>query len=1344
MVLILLIATFSHLGSLGDESVGSIATVGAQSTTPSSAGSLKFASIVAGLEHTCGILSNGQVLCWGSNLEDRSTPPAGFFQSVSAGVHNCGIRKDGSLNCWGWNDYGQSIPPAGVFTSVGAGRVHSCGLRPNGSIECWGLNHMQATESPAGKFDSISVGVHHNCAVTHNGSVACWGWNSAGQSSPKAGTFKSVYAGYSHSCGITAGGNIECWGDDEYDKATPPGGVFRSLSTGYHNTCGLQENGYLVCWGSNEHGQSVPPNQTFISVSTRFGHTCGITTDGEALCWGRGHFGEIDVPSSANGIPIPSGPLVRGQPGDYWADVIIGKPDFSETTPGEVVPFKVFKPGGVAVDQSIDPGRAYVWDAGNSRILGIDLGKCYNNEDLCNADLVIGQPSLYDHSACNGDSGVQNFPYLPLASADSLCGTPGVSQSPGEHPTFVNMSVDDSGNLYVPDSYNHRVLFYERPFETDTVADAVWGQQDFNSNVCNQGHFNLPTASTLCFHSSDTNRREPAMGGWPANGVQLDDAGNLWVADTANHRVLRFPVNPTTGLAQNSADLVLGQPDFHHNGKGADLRSMFTPAALLFGPSGRLFVADTYNNRVLIFDLPFWSGMPASGTFGHQHRSPITLTTDPYQRGMWIGDVGANTITLWGWDGELKLKVGPEINPTGYAGVGGGFAFDKRGNLLATSRGHRPDSVLRIPAPLFDEGDDTKLQTDKWLFYPPGGINFVGTKGVRAAFGVATFEDQLIVSDHGRLMFWNGLAELTNGKPADGVVGDVNHHRDQPSCCDDLKADAGGRLWAMASEGNWEFIDVYQLPLTDQAAPLHTIWTKTISLPVLGTNSYIRLGSRLFGMAPAHGGASLWLSDTDNHRVLRIRNPLTDPLVDVILGQDTPNGNECNRGEQSHPTTDMLCFPGDLSIDRLGNLWVSDHALEVSGNFRLLTFDPDLFPTQIAAAILAPEATSVIATHGNANSRLSVGFYEPGRVIDNQGHGPYPAAAFETAFDSHNNMAVGFNLYVGGRFVAIYTDPLEPRAEPAAYLNDLAAMPVSATFDDQDNLYIGDHNRGRVLVYRNPLNNPPRIDGAANAPPPAAPLPEYRVTLRVVAPEPPSCILRTPGQSSDGILEMIAYGLPSSGQLQLQFRKVTDSALHTFPVGYRDIHIDKGRIFVKGLWSRLWSEYERTAVFVRVLHNGQPLSNWSTSFMVADDAQTCGRSQPEPNSTSTPALVPPATNIRVVNGHNPGEFIVTWDGVSEASHYRIGYINIKTDYPIAKANGDWREAFNYVDLANRGQTSYTIRRLEPGALHAFAVLTNSSRYGKPTWPSDPAWVYLTVPRSAVYTWIPWSHRYSVR
>lgn len=231
----------------------------------------------------------------------------------------------------------------------------------------------------------------------------------------------------------------------------------------------------------------------------------------------------------------------------------------------------------------------------------------------------------------------------------------------------------------------------------------------------------------------------------------------------------------------------------------------------------------------------------------------------------------------------------------------------------------------------------------------------------------------------------------------------------------------------------------------------------------------------MFGITPDGGGEFLWLSDTDKHRVVRIRNPLTEPVVDVILGQTTPDGDRCNRRERidpwdrnpdvfANPTANMLCFPGDLSIDRMGNLWVSDHSLEVAGNHRLLMFSGSLFPEHDQKVLLAPFADKVFGAHGDAESRLAVDSYEPAEIIDNAHWGPYRAATFEPAFDSQNRMVVGFNMYVGGRFVGVYDDPLGPSTEPAAYLNDLASMPVSATFDEHDNLYVGDHNRGRVLV----------------------------------------------------------------------------------------------------------------------------------------------------------------------------------------------------------------------------------------------------------------------------------------
>jgi hypothetical protein len=116
------------------------------------------------------------------------------------------------------------------------------------------------------------------------------------------------------------------------------------------------------------------------------------------------------------------------------------------------------------------------------------------------AQLVIGQPSLYDHGACNHDSSSQSTVRVS-ASADSICGVADTAKSLEEQRSKANMAVDSQGNLFVPDIENNRVLEYNRPFATgnDTVADQVWGQSNFSFNTCNAGS-GTPSASSLCFN----------------------------------------------------------------------------------------------------------------------------------------------------------------------------------------------------------------------------------------------------------------------------------------------------------------------------------------------------------------------------------------------------------------------------------------------------------------------------------------------------------------------------------------------------------------------------------------------------------------------------------------------------------------------------------------------------------------------------------------------------------------------------------------------------------------------------------------------------------------------------
>src|SRR5262245_5722662 len=88
-----------------------------------------FSQLSAGYAHTCGVKTDGTLLCWGVNGAGQATPPAMSTQQVSAGLlHTCAVKSDGTLACWGDNSYGQSSPPPGIFTEISAGGTNTCAV----------------------------------------------------------------------------------------------------------------------------------------------------------------------------------------------------------------------------------------------------------------------------------------------------------------------------------------------------------------------------------------------------------------------------------------------------------------------------------------------------------------------------------------------------------------------------------------------------------------------------------------------------------------------------------------------------------------------------------------------------------------------------------------------------------------------------------------------------------------------------------------------------------------------------------------------------------------------------------------------------------------------------------------------------------------------------------------------------------------------------------------------------------------------------------------------------------------------------------------------------------------
>ncbi len=257
-----------------------------------------FSAISSGHTHSCGVMTDGTITCWGSNDRGQSDAPDGAFTAVSAGEqHTCALRTDATITCWGSNGYGQANSPHGAFTAVSAGSLHSCGLRTDAAITCWGSNFYGEGDTPIGTFTAVSAGNWHTCALRTDAAIVCSGINTndqgigVGQADPPDGAFTAVSAGRNHSCGIRTDATITCWGSnidssrDYVGQSDAPDGSFTAVSAGGWHTCGVRTDATITCWGSNSHGQSKAPDGAFTAVSAGDWHTCGLRAEGPVECW---------------------------------------------------------------------------------------------------------------------------------------------------------------------------------------------------------------------------------------------------------------------------------------------------------------------------------------------------------------------------------------------------------------------------------------------------------------------------------------------------------------------------------------------------------------------------------------------------------------------------------------------------------------------------------------------------------------------------------------------------------------------------------------------------------------------------------------------------------------------------------------------------------------------------------------------------------------------------------------------------------------------------------------------------------------------------------------------------
>ena len=181
------------------------------------------ADLIGGGYHNCALMGDGTAKCWGRNDRGQvgngtdvgpiTTPTQVSGLTTAAALslgtyHSCALLQNASVQCWGQSDFGQAgVPPAsglattpttvaGIGPAVGVytGFMHSCAILADGTTWCWGRNDFGqlgdgttvSTATPVQARGIVSpralaLGIGHTCAFMPDSSVQCWGEGDLGE-----------------------------------------------------------------------------------------------------------------------------------------------------------------------------------------------------------------------------------------------------------------------------------------------------------------------------------------------------------------------------------------------------------------------------------------------------------------------------------------------------------------------------------------------------------------------------------------------------------------------------------------------------------------------------------------------------------------------------------------------------------------------------------------------------------------------------------------------------------------------------------------------------------------------------------------------------------------------------------------------------------------------------------------------------------------------------------------------------------------------------------------------------------------------------------------------------------
>ncbi len=235
--------------------------------------------------------------------------------SISSGRwHTCAVLRDGSVRCWGWNYDGQ------LGEGTRGGR--------NAPIVVQGLSDVA----------EVRAAWDFTCARTRSGEVHCWGENDYGQLGDGdrhtqerptrvngVRDAQQIVMGSTHACVLRRGGAVSCWGRNEFGELGDGSETLRDrpvaarfgrnvteLAAGEGGTCALHQDGTITCAGWLARGTTpvrvdgLAPGIVDVVVAKNF--ACANTVDDEPRCWGEGFVGQLGGENAAAGevfVPRP-------------------------------------------------------------------------------------------------------------------------------------------------------------------------------------------------------------------------------------------------------------------------------------------------------------------------------------------------------------------------------------------------------------------------------------------------------------------------------------------------------------------------------------------------------------------------------------------------------------------------------------------------------------------------------------------------------------------------------------------------------------------------------------------------------------------------------------------------------------------------------------------------------------------------------------------------------------------------------------------------------------------------------------------------------------------------------